>query len=136
MSGVLLTEFEAAKALAQAWNRLDPSVVIPLLANDVHYASQRVLEELETKEAVAQHLIDRMQRITTSASSNPSVKVFASLGKTTVGSSGRDCVVIAQGLKSNIATVILFKVENDKIKRIDLCLPELLGGVCSGIYPV
>jgi hypothetical protein len=135
MSGVLLTEFEAAKALAQAWNRLDPSVVIPLLANDVHYASQRVLEELETKEAVAQHLIDRMQRITTSASSNPSVKVFASLGKTTVGSPGRDCVVIAQGVKSNIATVILFKVENDKIKRIDLCVPDLLQAISSGVYP-
>lgn len=135
MEGVFLSEFDAATAFAQAWNRLDPSVFIPLLADDVHYASQRVLEELETKEAVANHLIARMQRIATSVPSNSNFKVFASLGKTTTGSPDRNCVIIAQGDTENIVTAILIKVENSKIKRIDLCVPELLGVVCSGTYP-
>lgn len=42
---------------------------------------------------------------------NPEIRVFASLGKATVGiPSDRDCVVIAQGNKENIVSLIVFTV--------------------------
>jgi hypothetical protein len=129
-----LTEHQAAVALAEAWNRLDPSELIDLMADDVHYCSQRVLEELTTKETVAEYLRERMRLTADDVATKPYVKVFAELGNS--GNSQEcDCVVIAQGAVENIVTIVFLKVEGSRIKRIDLCVPQFQEVIRSGVYP-
>jgi hypothetical protein len=77
-----------------------------------------------------------MRTVKELAVNNPESKVFAELGKTTQGFSGRDCVFMAQGRKEDVTAVALFVVEGGQIKRYDLCIPQLLGIVRSGVYPI
>lgn len=130
------TEADAARAFARAWNRLDPADFLEHLRPEARYASQWVLEELVGKRAIADYLVTKMRTVKDRALHDPATKVFAELGKTTAGSPGRDCVFMAQGRKEKITAVALFEVEAGKIKRYDLCIPELLGIVRSGIYPI
>lgn len=130
-----LTEHQAAVALAEAWNRLDPSELIDLMADDVHYCSQRVLEELTTKKAVAEYLQERMRLTAIDVATKPYVKVFAELGNSAGNSQECDCVVIAQGTLENIVAIIFLKVEGSRIKRIDLCVPQFQEVIRSGVYP-
>jgi hypothetical protein len=124
-----LTELDAATAYARAWNALDATQFLELLAPDAHYASQWVCEELESKAAITAYLTGKME--TVKSSKTP---VFAELGKTSTGFAGRDCVVLAQGQKDAISAAVLFDVERGRIKWFDLCMPELLGLIRSGQY--
>lgn len=126
----LLTELDAATACAAAWNRLDCTHFLELLAPDACYASQHVFEELESKAAITDYLTGKMQAVR-----NSKTPVFAELAKTTTGFAGRDCVALAQGDKTVVSAVILFEVDGNRIKRFDLCIPELLGVNRSGQYP-
>jgi hypothetical protein len=126
----VLTELDAATAYATAWNRLDCTQFLELLAPDAHYASQHVFEELESKAAISEYLTGKMQAVR-----NSKKPVFAELGTTSSGFPGRDCAVLAQGDKDVVSAVVLFDVEGNQIKRFDLCMPELLGVKRSGEYP-
>ena len=130
------TEADAAREFARAWNRLDPADFLKRLMPEARYASQWVFEELAGKSAIADYLTAKMRTVKNHALHNPDVKVFAELGKTTTGFISRDCVFMAQGRKENVTAVVLFEVEGEMIKRYDLCIPELLGVVRSGIYPI
>ncbi len=130
------TEADAAREFARAWNRLDPADFLKRLMPEARYASQWVFEELVGKPAIADYLTPKMRTVKNHALHNPSAKVFAELGKTTTGLAGRDCVFMAQGRKENVTAVVLFEVEGEMIKRYDLCIPELLGVVRSGVYPI
>lgn len=130
------TEADAARAFARAWNRLAPDDFIAQLMPDARYASQWVFEELVGQRAIADYLIGKMRTVKNHRLHDASAKVFAELGKTTQGFSGRDCVFMAQGRRENITAVALFEVEAGKIKRYDLCIPELLSVVRSGVYPI
>lgn len=127
----VLTELDAATEYARAWNRLDCTVFLKLLAPDACYASQWVIEELKGKMAIGKYLKGKMNTVKNSGS-----EVFAELGKTTTGFAGRDCVCLTQGTKEQVTAVVLFEVSSGLIKRYDLCIPELLGAVRTGIYPV
>lgn len=129
-----LSEYEAIVVLAKAWNRLDPGKLIDLMANDVHYASQRVLEELTTRETVSAFLRQRMRLTAEDLITKPNVRVFAELGKTD-GAEECNCVVIAQGTPENTVTIVFLKVEGNRIKRIDLCAPQFVQVIRSGVYP-
>ena len=126
----VLTELDAATAYAAAWNRLDCTQFLELLAPDAHYASQWVFEELESKTAIGDYLTGKMQAVR-----NAKTPVFAELGTTTAGFAGRNCVAVAQGDKNVVSAVVLFEVEGNHIKRFDLCMPELLGVERTGQYP-
>jgi hypothetical protein len=126
----VLTELDAATAYAAAWNRLDCTQFLELLAHDAHYASQWVMEELESKAAISYYLTGKMQTVR-----NGKTAVSAELGKTSTGFAGRDCVALAQGDKDIVSAVVLFTVDGNHIKRFDLCMPELLGVKRSGQYP-
>jgi len=130
------TEKVAAIAYARAWNRFDCAEFLKLLTPDAHYASQWVFEELESKQEISEYLIGKMRTVKMHSTNNPESKVFAELGKTTLGLSGRDCVVMAQGRKENVTAVVMFEVQGDKVRRFDLCIPQLLGAVRSGVYPI
>ncbi len=131
-----LTEVEAATAYARAWNRLDPTEFIELLAPDARYTSMQVLQDLEGQSAISDYLIGKMHTVKTLAVNDPEVKVFAELGKITKGSAGRDCVCMAQGHSDIIKGVVLFVVEGGKVKQVDLCIPQFLGVVRSSVYPI
>ena len=126
-----LSEKDAAIAYAKAWNRLDCSQFLELLDENAHYASQWVCDELENKAAISDYLTAKMRTIKVTGS-----KVFAELGNTRSSFPGRDCVSMAQGKKEEIKAVVLFEVENNKIKRYDLCIPELLNVKRNGVYPI
>lgn len=130
----MLTEHEAIVVFAEAWNSLDPGKLIDLMANDVHYASQRVLEELATKEAVSAFLQERMRRTSEDVITKPNVKVFAELGRMEA-SPESNCVILAQGTRENIVAIVFLKVDGSRIKRIDLCVPQCVQVIRSGVYP-
>jgi hypothetical protein len=131
-----LTEAMAAIAFARAWNRLDPTEFIELLAPDARYASQWVFEELVGQDAIADYLIGKMRNAKAYAVNSSEHKVSAELGRTTKGFSGRDCVFMAQGRKESVTAVVLFEVIGERIKRYDLCIPQLLDGARSGVHPI
>jgi hypothetical protein len=108
---MVLTEKDASIAYAKAWNRLDCSDFLTLLDENAHYASQWVFEELESKEAISEYLLEKMKTVESSGS-----KVYAELGNTGKSSA--------------------FDVRNGKITRFDLCMPSLLNVMRTGIYPI
>ena len=111
-----LTRAEAAVVYARAWNSLDFSHLERLLADDVHYTSQNVFEELTTKADLVEYLAGKVKTVRRS----PDAKVFADLG--CVNNRGmQSCVVVAQGVKEDLVALVLFEVEDDKISRIDMC---------------
>lgn len=126
-----LSEKDATIAFAKAWNRLNAIEFLELLDEDAHYASQWVFEELTSKDAIAEYLIEKIQTVKSSGS-----KVYAELGNTRSGFAGRDCVFMSQGKGMSIQAVALFAVANGRIRRCDLCIPELLDVERTGIYPI
>jgi len=128
-----LTELTAAAVYAEAWNRLDASELIELLGPETVYESQWVFAALEGKEAVAEYLSGKMA--TLRAAGDPA-KVRAELGRTTRGFPDRACVILTQGHANDVTAVMLFEVAGPHIKRMDLCIPDLLSPVGSGEVPV
>lgn len=133
-----LTELDAATAWARAYNLLDASHVAPLLAEDVHYASQWVFEEIENRDDYLAYLVPKLATIEKTGSF-----VRAELAETRpypmYPNPPRPCVVVIQGGKM-LATV-LFEVSGGEITRIDMCEippPETcaLSGECPGLIPV
>jgi hypothetical protein len=112
---------------------LDCSDFLTLLDENAHYASQWVFEELESKEAISEYLLEKMKTVESSGS-----KVYAELGNTGKSSAfpGRDCVLLAEGEEIDINATIVFDVRNGKITRFDLCMPSLLNVMRTGIYPI
>lgn len=113
-----LTERDAATEWARAYNLLSPARLASLLAEDVHYASQWVFEEIETRFEYLHYLVSKLQAIRKTGSF-----VRAELAETTpypmYPNPPRPCAVIWQD-GQQVATV-LFEVDGDKITRIDFC---------------
>ena len=128
-----LTEADVVRAYARAWNRLRPREFVDLLATDVRYTSMWVFEELQGCKAVAEYLTSKMHAVRQHSAVDSTSLVRAELGKTTISWPGRDCVVLTQN--GHVAAAALFEVANGLIKKIDLCMPELLRIVRSGEYP-
>lgn len=136
-------ELDIVYLYAEAWNKLDFSLIQPHLADDVCYASQNVFDELEGKEEVAHYLEGKMETIR----KHPLAKVFAEIGfcgnqhgqKVQVLSAyeNRPCVVLAQGQKDDVVGLVLIDVEEEKIKRIGICsvVPHPSTASRTGIYP-
>lgn len=122
------TEKDAALAFARSWNRLDCTEFIPLLADDAHYASMYVFSELESKAAIEEYLTGKLETDRKSGS-----QVRAELGRTLLPTE-RDCVLLYQD-GEHIA-VFLFQLEGEKIRRYDLCAPELYEVEKTGNFPV
>ena len=118
------------RAYAKMMNTLDVSHLASLLADDFHYASQWVLAEIESKSAYLAYIVPKLNAIRNSGSS-----AWAEMGSLDREFPG-PCVVIAQGDKDNLIAVVLVKVRNGKIKRLDLCgAPSPRAANRTGIYP-
>lgn len=125
-----VTELDAAIAYTRAWNRLDCTGLVQMIAPDACYASQWVFEELQSKDAIENYLAAKIAAVR-----NSKTRVTAELGKTTISFPDRDCVVLSQDSKDTVNAAVLFQVDEGWIKRFDLCIPALLRPVRSGQFP-
>ncbi|MGB5232314.1 MAG: nuclear transport factor 2 family protein [Desulfoprunum sp.] len=127
----MLNENDAALAFAKAWNRLDCSEFIQLLADDAVYESQWVFTPLEGKEDIADYLTGKMETIKASGK-----KVRAGLATASAGNQfGKACVVLQQGENRDNDSVMVFDVDGDRIRRCDLCAPAFFNPAATDIYP-
>ena len=125
-----LTEEQALRAYATMVNTLDASHLEPLLADDFHYASQWVFAEMESKAEFREYIIPKLETMRGS-----DALPWAEMGWLDHTFSG-PCVVIAQSDKDDLVAVMLAKVENGKIRRLDLCcVPPPQSARRSGDYP-
>ncbi len=131
-----LTEDQAVFAFAKAWNRLEPEGFLALLTPDARYASQWVFDELEGTAAIAEYLRAKMRTVLAHSINNPDSRVRVEIGQTTQGVGVRPCAFMTQGRANDVQAAVLFQVDGGQITRYDLCIPQLLGAVRSGVYPV
>lgn len=125
-----ILELDAANAYAKAWNTLDCSEFISLLAPDARYASQYVFSELEGRDNIADYLSSKMETVKRTGS-----HVRAELAKTSSSFPNKDCVAIFQDDMNSIAAVVVFTVEANLVTRFDLCITELMAPILTGICP-
>lgn len=126
-----LTEETALRAYARMMNTLNADYLEPLLAEDFTYESQHVFQPLESKQDFLQYIRPKLVTI-----QQANATVFAEMG--TVAAYGRNqpCVILAQNNRTNLVALVLAKVEDEHIKRIDLCIvPPPQAAERSGDYP-
>ena len=128
-----LTEKEAAIAFARAWNRLDATEFLDLLAPDAKYASQWAFEELQGKDAIENYLRAKLKTVKAHAVNNPQSKVRVEIGITQAGEADRPCAYMKQG---NSEAVVIFTINEGMISRYDLCIPQLYRPDRSCVYPI
>ena len=133
----LLTQEEALRLFAKAWNTLDPSELILHLAEDIRYSSQTVIESMTTVDEVSEYLKGKMEILQNA----PENRVFAELGETQpypmYPKPPRPCVLMAQSHPDNIRAVVLIEVSDNKISSIDWCVTAPVPSTIkrSGEYP-
>ena len=126
-----LTKIEALRAYARMMNTLDASHIEPLLADDFHYASQWVLDEITSKQAFLDYIRGKLETIAQSAS-----PTYAELAELHPSNGGGPCLVIAQGSTDNLMATVLVVVEDGYIKRLDMCcIPPPSAAARTGEYP-
>jgi fructose 1,6-bisphosphatase len=131
-----LTEEKAAYLFARAWNRLNPEGFLALLGPEARYASQWVFEELVGAPAIAAYLRAKMATVRDRARDDPGAAVRVEMGRTAEGRRGRPCAFMTQGQFEEVQAAVVFEIEGGRIVRYDLCIPQLLGAVRTGVYPL
>lgn len=131
-----LTEEEAVFAFAKAWNRLEPGGFLALLAPDARYASQWVFDELVGSAPIADYLRGKMRTVRAHGVNDPNSRVGVEIGKTVYGTGTRSCAFMTQGKANTVQAAVMVEVFGDKVIRYDLCIPQLLGAVRTGVFPV
>jgi hypothetical protein len=126
-----LTPERATRAFATTLNTLDPAHLESLLADDFHYASQWVFQEITSKAEYLTYLRGKLETIRRSNS-----PMFAELGRVVAYGADRPCVVVAQGSREQLEALALVEVADGLIPRIDLCaVPPPQAAERSGEYP-
>lgn len=67
---------------------------------------------------------------------DPDARVRVEIGRTDPGAGGRPCAFMTQGRANAIQAAVLFEVSAGQVSRYDLCIPEILGAVRTGVFPV
>lgn len=126
----MLTVEVALRAYASMINNLDSSKLEPYLAVDFHYASQMVLPEIKSKQAFLDYINPKLENIRISGA-----RAWAEMA-TLTHNFPSPCVVIAQDHKENLIAVVLAKVREEYIERIDMCIvPTPQSAIRTGDYP-
>ena len=133
---ITLTEETAVIAFAKAWNRLEPDGFLDLLAPDARYASQWVFKELEGAPAISDYLKAKMRTVSNYGVNDSNSRVRVEVGRITEGMDGRPCAFMTQGKGNTVQAAVIFEIRGDKVTRYDLCIPQLLGAVRTGVYPI
>ena len=118
------------RAYATMMNTLDASAIEPLLADDFHYSSQWVLVEITSKQAYLDNIHPKLKAVRESGT-----KVWAEMAHLEQEIPG-PCVVMAQESKDSLLSLVLGKVANGKLTRLDMCgAPSPWSAKRSGLYP-
>lgn len=126
-----LTEETALRAYARMMNTLNADYLEPLLAEDFTYESQHVFQPLETKQDFLQYIRPKLVTI-----QQANATVFAEMGTVAAYGKNQPCVILAQNSRTNLVALVLAKVEDEHLKRIDLCIvPQPQAAKRSGDYP-
>ena len=126
----MLTTEDALRAYAAMMNTLDVSRLEPFLPDDFRYASQWVFSEIESKPAYLDYIAPKLQTVKSNGS-----RVWAEMAWLDREIPG-PCVVLSQGEKENLVALVLAKVENGQIKRLDMCgAPSPHSARRTGEYP-
>jgi len=116
MTEFALTERSAAEAWARAYNTHDPSVLGPILAEDVRVMSRWVVNDLVGRDQYLGYLRSKFATFETSGS-----VVKVEIGETpgeSVESPGRPCALIEQD--GSLLATVLFDVVGGKLIQISL----------------
>lgn len=118
------------RAYATMMNTLNVDAIEPLLADDFHYSSQWVLAEITSKQEYLDYIRPKLKAVRDSEN-----KVWAEMAHLEQEIPG-PCVVLAQNSKDNLLSLILGKVANGKLTRLDMCgAPSPNSAKRSGEYP-
>ena len=125
----------ASEALARAWNRLDPGVLLPWLSDQVRYDSLDTELALEGKGQVLSYLGRKVELI---QEVGDSARIRAELGYVaTAGNSRRPCVISSQGDLDRAALFLVTMTGDGLIGRIEVCTsdPDPRCAVGTGVVP-
>ncbi len=126
-----LTEEDGLRAYARVFNSLDVAPLRTILAEDFHYASQMVFSEITSKGEFLEYLSGKLEALR-----NSSQPAYAEMG--TIGTFRRNqpCVILAQPGKDDLVALVLAKVADGRLQRLDLCIvPPPQSARRSGEYP-
>ena len=125
-----ITEKEVLSIYARMLYILDSSEFELFLSEDFSYSSQKVLTDMNSKDEFIEYIRPKLETIKKSKS-----PVFAELG-TCPAYGHNDCLILAQGDKSNLLGVAYASVDEGKITSFSLCVvPTPDSAERSGIYP-
>lgn len=131
-----LTTFDPAlEALARAWNRLDPDLLAPWLADRVRYVSSDTELSLQGSVQVLEYMRRKTARI---EEAGEVARIRAELGWIPSLTGGRrPCVISSQGDVDRAALFLVTVTEDGLIERIEVSTtdpdPTLAEG--AGILP-
>ena len=125
-----IKEKDALIIYARMLPTLDSSEGESFLSEDFLYSSQRVLTNMNSRDEFIEYVRPKLETIKKSRS-----PVYAELG--ILPAYGHtDCLIMAQGDKSNLLGVAYASVKEDKIYGLALCIvPSPDSAKRSGIYP-
>ena len=125
-----ITEKEALSIYAKMMHTLDSSEFESFLSGDFSYSSQKVLTDMNSKDEFIEYIRPKLETIKKTNSS-----VYAELGICPAYGHA-DCLIMAQGDKSNLLGVAYASVDKGKISGLALCIvPTPEAAERSGIYP-
>lgn len=131
-----LTEEDVVFAFAKAWNRLEPDGFLALLAPEARYASQWVFEELVGVATISDYLRGKMRTVRAHSVNDPNSRVRVEVGRTACGEDGRPCAFMTQGRGNEVQAAVLFEISDGRVSRYDLCIPQIVGAVRTGVFPI
>lgn len=131
-----VTEDEVVFTFAKAWNRLDPEEFLALLAPEARYASQWVFDELIGASAISDYLRNKMRTVRAHSLNDPNARVRVEVGRIAHGEADRPCAFMTQGHGDKVQAAVLFEISEGRVSRYDLGIPQLVGAVRTGIFPV
>ena len=124
-----LTEKDALSIYAKMMHTLDSSEFESFLSEDFTYSSQKVLTDMNSKDEFIEYIRPKLETIKKYKS-----PVFAELG-ICPAYGHNDCLIMAQGDKSNLLGVAYASVDAGKITGLFLCVvPTPYSAERSGIY--
>ena len=125
-----LTEKDALSIYARMLHTLDSSEFESFLPEDFSYSSQKVLTDMNSKDEFIEYIRPKLETINKSKS-----PVYAELG-VCPAYGHTDCLIIAQGDKSNLLGVAYASIDEGRISSLSLCIvPTPDSAERSGIYP-
>jgi len=131
-----VTEDDVVFTFAKAWNRLDPEEFLALLAPEARYASQWVFDELIGASAISDYLRNKMRTVRAHSPNDPNARVRVEVGRIAHGEADRPCAFMTQGHGDKVQAAVLFEISEGRVSRYDLGIPQLVGAVRTGIFPV